>query len=173
MTNSLTEPELRALEELEADGLLTDTDLRNVFPKLIANTRRARELEAQREAMQLEIDQGRDAREMMNDSIDALQSRLAAAEAENTRLLADNIRAHEALAPALRRLNAAEIMRAALHTIRHMWAGHADECAYVTSRYKRKCDCDWPKIEEQCDTALATYDRTAGAADADSAGGNP
>ena len=29
MTNSLTEPELRALEELDADGLLTDTDLRN------------------------------------------------------------------------------------------------------------------------------------------------
>ena len=98
----LTDEQLHALEELEArakrqsddsdgdgdagyarwaeDQHAYDRALRNAAPDLIASARRVVKLEAEREAMQLEIDQGRDAREMMNDSIDALRSRLAAAE---------------------------------------------------------------------------------------------
>lgn len=43
----------------------------------------------------------------------------------------------------------------ALSVIRNQWAGHAEECAFVTSGYRAKCDCDWPKLAKQADTALA------------------
>lgn len=49
---------------------------------------------------------------------------------------------------------AAPALLKALLTIRHMWAGHAEECEYVVSRYKGKCDCDWPKIAAMSDEAI-------------------
>ena len=48
-------------------------------------------------------------------------------------------------------------MAAALKTIRFCWAGHAEECAYVRSKYRLKCDCDWPKVSNECDAALTAY----------------
>lgn len=55
----------------------------------------------------------------------------------------------------VRAVNAHAELVGALKEIRHMWAGHAEECRYITSNYKSKCDCDWPKIAERCATALA------------------
>lgn len=52
-------------------------------------------------------------------------------------------------------LAASKDLLAALKEIRHMWAGHAEECRYITSNYKSKCDCDWPKIAERCDAAIS------------------
>jgi hypothetical protein len=59
---------------------------------------------------------------------------------------------HEADA---RLIAAAPDLLAALNMIRHQWAGHAEECAYVTSRYKQRCNCDWTKVAAQCDAAIA------------------
>jgi hypothetical protein len=50
---------------------------------------------------------------------------------------------------------AAPALYAALSDIRHNWGGHADQCASVLSRGKKRCDCDWPKIAARCDAALA------------------
>jgi hypothetical protein len=57
------------------------------------------------------------------------------------------------------RLEKAERVVEALKMVRFNWAGHAEQCAYVMSRYKRKCDCDWPKLEKQCDDALSVYSK--------------
>lgn len=48
-----------------------------------------------------------------------------------------------------------EALTKALKTIRFCWAGHAEECAYAKSKYRRQCDCDWPKVSAECDAALA------------------
>lgn len=54
-----------------------------------------------------------------------------------------------------RLIRAAPELYAALNMIRHNWAGHAEICAFVTSGYRAKCDCDFPKVAAQCDAALA------------------
>lgn len=58
-------------------------------------------------------------------------------------------------------LRAGEEAEAALKMIRHCWAGHSEQCATVVLRPSGKCDCDWPKVADQCDSALAAYDASA------------
>lgn len=42
----------------------------------------------------------------------------------------------------------------ALYDMRFMWATHAEECNYVRTKYKGKCDCDWPTILKPADAAI-------------------
>jgi hypothetical protein len=49
-------------------------------------------------------------------------------------------------------------LREALEMIRHNWAGHSEICESVmrkTAYGRGKCDCDWPRVAEKCDAALA------------------
>lgn len=51
--------------------------------------------------------------------------------------------------------NVITALEGALRLIRNHWAGHAEQCALVTSEYSAKCDCDWPKVAKECDAALS------------------
>lgn len=72
-----------------------------------------------------------------------------------THCIADVDLSPEWAALIVRAVNSHAELVAALKLVRFNWAGHAEECAFVKTRYRDKCDCDWPKIAAQIDAALA------------------